>query len=55
MLPTIKPVISVKEARKILGKTAQLMNDSQIADLVNTLTSMGADFLENLGSTNYNG
>ena len=48
-------VISVKEARKLLGKSAKNMADSQIAELIVTLTSVASDFLQDLGSINYNG
>ena len=43
-------VISVKEARKILGKPAQTMNDNQVEDLICTLTSIADNFLHNIGS-----
>lgn len=32
-----KPIISVKEARKILGKDAEKMTDQQIEDTIETL------------------
>jgi|GEM_PF-2403779 len=47
-------VISVKEARKLLGQSGKAMSDSQIAELIVLLTSMADDFLQNIGSTNYN-
>lgn len=45
-------VISVKEARKLLGKSGKEISDSQIVELVQTLTSVADDFLQDLGSTN---
>jgi hypothetical protein len=40
-------VISVKEARKLLGANAKTMSDSQVEELINLLTSMAEDFLQN--------
>jgi hypothetical protein len=48
-------VISVKEARKLLGMDGKLLPDSQIAELIKTLTSVANDYLQDLGSINYNG
>lgn len=48
-------IISVKEARKLLGADSKSMNDNQIVELIELLTSMGNDFLQDLGSTLYNG
>lgn len=50
-----KLTISVKEARKLLGKTAQEMSDNQITALILTLTDVADNFLQDLGSTNYTG
>ena len=47
--------ISIKEARRLLGVDAKGMSDHQIAELILDLTSIGSNFLDNLGSTNYNG
>ncbi len=47
-------VISVKEARKLLGHSGKKMPDSQIVELIVQLTSMADDFLQDIGSTNYN-
>ncbi len=41
-----KPVISIKEARKILGKDAQSMTDAEITEVVSTLTLLAKDTLE---------
>lgn len=43
-------VISIKEARKLLGKRSRNMMDSQIEELILLLTSMAEDFLQNDGS-----
>jgi hypothetical protein len=40
-------IISIKEARKLLGKSAVTLSDSQIEELVGVLTSMAEDFLQN--------
>lgn len=48
-------VISVKEARKLLGLDGKMLSDSQIAELIETLTSVANDFLQGIGSINYNG
>lgn len=50
-----KLVISVKEARKLLGESCKTMPDSQIIELIATLTGMADEFLQDLGSTKYNG
>jgi hypothetical protein len=43
-------VISVKEARKILGIDAHTLSDNQVKELVLVLTSMAEDFLQTNGS-----
>ncbi len=48
-------VISVKEARKLLGKDGKTLSDNQVIELIQTLTAVADDFLQNLGSINYNG
>lgn len=48
-------IISIKEARKLLGKDAHQLSDNQIAELIEALTSMSSHFLQDLGSINYNG
>ncbi len=35
--PDRKPIISVKEARKTLGKRAKGMNDADVLELINSL------------------
>lgn len=51
MQPTL--VISVKEARKILGKDARQLSDSQVKELIIMLTSMAEDFLQTNSSKVY--
>jgi len=40
-------IISVKEARKILGKQSHRMNDSQIEEMIIVLSDMSEKFLQN--------
>ena len=47
--------ISVKEARKLLGQDGITLSDSQVIELIQTLTVVADDFLQDLGSINYNG
>jgi len=45
---TLEPlIISVKEARKILGKDAHQLSDDQIQELILQFTSMANEFLQN--------
>lgn len=59
MLPSIKSddklVISLKEARKLLGQDGKSLSDSQVIELIQTLTVVADNFLLDLGSINYNG
>lgn len=59
MLPSIlsddKLVISLKEARKLLGQDGKLLSDNQVIELIQTLTVVADNFLLDLGSINYNG
>jgi len=41
------PIISVKEARKLLGKEAQGMDDEQVIQVVQLLTDVAQAYLEN--------
>ncbi len=54
-MPPTSLIISVKEARKLLGQEAKSMSDNQIAEFILLLTSVSSDFLQDLGSINYNG
>lgn len=38
-------LISVKEARKLLGKEAEQLSDDQVEALIITLTTVGSQFL----------
>ena len=38
-----KPIVSVKEARKILGKDAVGMSDEEIINVINTLDIMAKE------------
>ena len=41
-----KPIVSVKEAREILGKDADSMTDAEILNVINTLDLLAKDDLE---------
>ena len=41
------PVISVKEARKLLGKEAQGMDDNQIMEVIQAYTEAAKAYLKN--------
>lgn len=43
-------IISVKEARKILGKQSHAMSDDQIEEMIIVLSDMSERFLQNAGS-----
>lgn len=45
-----KQIVSVKEARKLLGHNARLMSDSQIEYMVALLTAIADSFLQDEGS-----
>lgn len=42
----MNPIISIKEARKLLGKDAVCMTDAQIEDVISTLDLLAKDSLE---------
>ncbi len=46
----LKLIISVPEARKLLGKDAHTLSDDQVKELIASLTSMAEQFLQNSGS-----
>lgn len=48
-------VISIKEARKLLGQDGKTLSDTQMIELIQTLTVVADNFLLDLGSINYNG
>jgi hypothetical protein len=41
-----KPIISVKEARKLLGSTAQGMSDDEVLQVIETLHSLAKSAIE---------
>lgn len=43
-------IISIKEARKILGKQAHMLSDYQIENMIIVLTDMSERLLQNTGS-----
>lgn len=45
-----KPLITVKEARKLLGADARSLSNDQIEELIALLTSIADDFLQDKGS-----
>lgn len=48
-----KQIISVKEARKLLGKDAKHMSDDHIEDMISLLSSIADNFLQENGSKVY--
>lgn len=44
-----RPIITIKEARKLLGKEAQGLEDAQIMDIILLLTTAARSFLKNKG------
>lgn len=52
MRPVVALTISVKEARKLLGKEGQLLSDEQIEHLIITLTEVSGRILIENGSKN---
>lgn len=51
----IKQVISIKEARKILGKDAQSLTDDQVIEIIDSLTLVARRNLEKNSSKNKQG
>lgn len=43
-------VISVKEARKLIGSSAAELNDTQIEELINTMSLLAKEFFKKSGS-----
>lgn len=52
MRPHSRNPISVKEARKLLGKEGKLLNDDQIIELVDTLHLLAQYEISLIGSNN---
>ena len=49
MVP-LRPVVSLKEARKILGKEAKVLSDTQLLEVINTLTLLAREHFEKTSS-----
>lgn len=47
---SIKPIMSIKEARKLLGKTASKMTDKEIAKVVYDLDEIAKYMLQKLST-----
>lgn len=50
-----KFVITVKEARKILGAQASTLSDTQVQDIIGTLTLLAKQYIGQTGSKNKQG
>lgn len=48
MEANVKLIISVNEARKLLGKDASILSDDQIIDYILALTGIAANYLSNV-------
>lgn len=44
--------LSIKEARKLLGKDSELLSDTQIYEIITTLQMMARKYLHSSGSRN---
>ncbi len=51
-IPTAEPLITVKEARKLLGSDCKYMDDTQVQEIISTLRLLARDQLHNYGSKN---
>ena len=49
---TAREVISIKEARKLLGKESDQLSDTQISALINDLQMIAKRYIEYSGSKN---
>jgi hypothetical protein len=47
------PIISIKEARKLLGAPAAAIDDTQMGNFIDTLHLLARQQLKNSGSKNY--
>jgi hypothetical protein len=50
-IPTLaedRPVISVKEARKLMGKDAALLSDSEVEKLISDFSAIARSYLRSL-------
>lgn len=46
----LKPTITVKEARKILGLSARELSDAQVSNLIDTLQMLARNHNNNISS-----
>lgn len=42
-----KPIITIKEARRLLGKDAKNLNDVEVMEIVKNLHDLAKDYLRN--------
>lgn len=42
-MPPARPAVSLKEARKLLGKDAEVLSDTQLLEVINTLTLLARE------------
>ena len=54
-ITTYKPLITVKEARKLLGSKFKSLDDNQVQELINNLSLMARKSLKIVGSKNTHG
>jgi len=52
IIPGYKPLITVPEARKLLGSDCRRMNDDQVQEVIITLTLLAREFLKTNSSNN---
>lgn len=50
-----KSIITVKEARKLLGKDSGELTDNQVSEIISTLTLIAREYLYKSGSNNLHG
>ena len=51
-IPTAEPLITAKEARKLLGGDSECMDDTQVLEVVTTLRLLARNQLHHSGSKN---
>lgn len=52
IIPAFKPLITVAEARKLLGSDCKHMNDDQVQEVIVTLTLIAKNYLKSNSSNN---
>jgi hypothetical protein len=45
-----KPIITVGEARKLLGKDSESLNDNQVNEIITILSLLARQYIRNSGS-----